>query len=1251
VSASEPVRVFISYCHQPEAHRELALQLANRLRQDGVDARIDRYTPSPLEGWARWTSRELEHARFVLVICSRAYRERFDADAGAPSGVGWEADLIRQGLYQRGQQQRFIPVLFEGDEGAVPAELAKYTRYRYPAEYDSLFRQVTDQPEVLAPSIGSLRTLMPLPIAAPVSEGATDDVVGPRIWNVPSRPDQFLARAELDKLRSILLWGGAQTVAMAGQHAKLGIQGMPGVGKTVLAVALATDAAVQKAFPGGIFWLTIGRDPDGLVGWQEQLATAASGRVVQFDNPGHGKARLRDLFARRPPSLLILDDVWSVDHADPFNVLAAPSKLLITTRNKEVAYGLGAKIREITELSPDDALTLLAAYAERPVDDLPRVAAAIVRECGELPLALAMAGAMLRGRPDNRWDSLLEQLKRSNLEHLAATLPDYRQHRSMLAAINASVDELPEQERSCFFDVATCARYGALPESVLHLLWRDTPGWSLSITQRIIDALLDRALIQQAAREQITIHNLQHDYVRAVGGDLRPRHQRLVRAYLDGTPDRAFHAVGNDGYFFEHIAKHLLEGEGPSALRALLLDERWLEAKLRATEPNALLADFDLLELEGDRVLQMLRDALQLSVHVLGPRPAELPAQLVGRLRSLPHEELRLLCARVEAQIPSAQLLPLWPTLTPPGGALMCTLDGHQGFVQAVALSTDGTTVLSGSEDKSLKVWSLATGKALRTLEGHQGAVTSVALNADASIAISASADRTLRVWDVATGRALRVLEGHTRPVQAVALSPDGKTAVSGAGDRTLKVWDVLSGAPLRTLEGHQGSVRAVALGKDGHTVVSGSKDGTVRVWSIVTGDLVRTLEGHKGWVLSVALGQDMRTIVSVSDDGTAKVWSLPDGKEICSLVGHEGWVLSVALSADCRTAVTGSSDGTLRIWDVQTGRRLNTWSDQESWVWCVACSQDAKTVLAASNNLKSWRVTDREVRASSQRSVRIESVALSNRGDTALVASEGAVVVVDVATGSTVRILEGHRGWLRAVAFSPDGAMAVSGSEDATLRVWDIQNGRTLRVLEGHQGVIQAVAFSGDGRTIASASSDQTVRTWDATTGEQRAVLTGHKGVVQAVALSGDGRRAVSGSTETVLYVWDLVAGCLAATLTGHEGSVLSVAISQDGLTALSGSTDKTLKIWDVRTGQVRHTLEGHQRWVQAVALTADGQLAISGSIDKTVQAWDVHTGALLATFTVESPVTSLAVDASGRVLTGDSVGRMHLFALRLRR
>src|SRR5262249_22301369 len=121
------------------------------------------------------------------------------------------------------------------------------------------------------------------------------------------------------------------------------------------------------------------------------------GAPVEIDTPRLGKAKLVELFASRPPSLLVLDDVWDVKDAEPFNALAPPSRLLLTTRNREVAAGLGADVQELNELKAAQGLQLLASYAGRPAGALPREAPDLVRECGELPLALAMAGAMLRG--------------------------------------------------------------------------------------------------------------------------------------------------------------------------------------------------------------------------------------------------------------------------------------------------------------------------------------------------------------------------------------------------------------------------------------------------------------------------------------------------------------------------------------------------------------------------------------------------------------------------------------------------------------------------------------------------------------------------------------------------------------------------------------------------------------------------------------------------------------------------------------
>src|SRR5579883_1901389 len=201
------------------------------------------------------------------------------------------------------------------------------------------------------------------------------------------------------------------------------------------------------------------------------------------------------------------------------------------------------------------------------------------------------------------------------------------------------------------------------------------------------------------------------------------------------------------------------------------------------------------------------------------------------------------------------------------------TLGGHQSTVYSVALSADGTTLVSGSSDRTIKVWGLASGRELRSLTGHQDGVNSVALSADGTTLVSGSSDRTIKVWDLASGRELRSLTGHQDGVNSVALSADGTTLVSGSSDRTIKVWDLASGRELRSLTGHQDGVNSVALSADGTTLVSGSTDCTIKVWDLSSGRELRTLTGHRGSVACVALSGDGKTLVSGSEDPTCNVW------------------------------------------------------------------------------------------------------------------------------------------------------------------------------------------------------------------------------------------------------------------------------------------------------------------------------------------------------------------------------------------
>jgi predicted amidohydrolase len=161
------------------------------------------------------------------------------------------------------------------------------------------------------------------------------------------------------------------------------------------------------------------------------------------------------------------------------------------------------------------------------------------------------------------------------------------------------------------------------------------------------------------------------------------------------------------------------------------------------------------------------------------------------------------------------------------------TLTGHSYRVRSVVYSPDGRYLASGSDDNTIKIWEVATGKQLRTLTGHSSVVLSVVYSPDGRYLASGSSDKTIKIWEVATGKELPTLTGHSREVMSVVYSPDGRYLASGSWDKTIKIWEVVTGKKLRTLTGHSSPVLSVVYSPDGRYLASGSGDKTIKIWRV----------------------------------------------------------------------------------------------------------------------------------------------------------------------------------------------------------------------------------------------------------------------------------------------------------------------------------------------------------------------------------------------------------------------------------
>jgi WD40 repeat protein len=208
----------------------------------------------------------------------------------------------------------------------------------------------------------------------------------------------------------------------------------------------------------------------------------------------------------------------------------------------------------------------------------------------------------------------------------------------------------------------------------------------------------------------------------------------------------------------------------------------------------------------------------------------------------------------------------------------------HTGAISVLTLSRDEKQWLSAGADQTIRLYAAGGDKPVHLLKGHTGPVASLAFSQE-GWACSGSADRSVKTWDLATGKEIAAFSRHAEGVNAVALSPDDLWLASGSDDTTIRVWPIKDGKPdpdrdVITLEGHKKPVTCLTFSPDGKTLISGSQDQTLKVWDWAKEKAIRTIPGHKNWITSLLL-VDAKTVLTTSDDLTLCWWEIDSGKEI----------------------------------------------------------------------------------------------------------------------------------------------------------------------------------------------------------------------------------------------------------------------------------------------------------------------------------------------------------------------------------
>lgn len=566
----------------------------------------------------------------------------------------------------------------------------------------------------------------------------------------------------------------------------------------------------------------------------------------------------------------------------------------------------------------------------------------------------------------------------------------------------------------------------------------------------------------------------------------------------------------------------------------------------------------------------------------------------------------------------------------------------YPGGLSEIGYLPDGRGIVSVGG--SVHVWNLEKGERESIHRVADSSLGGMKVSRDGTRLLFMTGGDVL-VWSLAEERELHRFPTGQKGLTWVTWSPDETRVLTvGHSPPTLKEFELATGEERISIEGDMAMFATAVYGPGAETAfVGGGYDKILAHYDLTTGEkLHEWFTNYSVYRGNMRLSHDeQRLLVGSRSMGTE--WLIDGYQELKRFTGHHGGqVTALSYCVNPDEVLTGSRDGSIRRWNRVTGELLLRWVPHESYANNIQVSPDGERVLSYGAGLLAESILETgKPRLSWERHTgAVEAVALMPGGDQVISGSSDATLRLwDASSGECLRTISGAELGAYCAAVSPDGTRVAAGCKDGVLREFRLSDGELLRELRGHLGYVRAVAWSPDGERLVSSADDGSIRVWTGDQDQPVAVLKGHLGGVLAVAVSADGRRVLSGGRDGTVRLWDLATGGELAQVAGHRGWVNAVAfVDPEGRRAVAGGRDGRVIHWDLQTREQLAEMQ-HGAWLRALAVSADGGTVCSAADDRAVCVWDLAGGELTRRLTGhEAAVNALALSADGRLLVSAS-------------
>ncbi len=566
---------------------------------------------------------------------------------------------------------------------------------------------------------------------------------------------------------------------------------------------------------------------------------------------------------------------------------------------------------------------------------------------------------------------------------------------------------------------------------------------------------------------------------------------------------------------------------------------------------------------------------------------------------------------------------------------------GHDAAVRAVAFA-DTATVLSAGSDKQIHQWNMADGKIVRSMEGHAGDIT--ALMVSATVVASASLDGTIRLWNKSNGELIRTIE-HSSPVKHIALSVDNTKIASWGDDKQLKLWQQADGMLLKTVA-EASDLTSLAFSPNSQQLAA-TDGNNVHAWQVNNGGELQFFPDHAKPTRAVSYLPDSKTLISIDASNGLRRSTV---SALRSIVAHENSIVDAAVYQGGNALATVAGDGIVKLWTTANGLLAREISTEEVKLHSIATSVNNQFVAAGAEDGRVfvWNSGNGTVTAEFKTPAPAVSLSLSNETVMKLAVAGADQKLRFYATNDQTLLQEcAVDSPMARIAFLPDNQRVAVAHESGVLAEWAYASPVLTRNMTGHAGGIFNLVFSNDGTTLVSASADNTVRLWDPVAGRQIRALSGHSGTVFGLSVSADSSWIVSAGGDSTIRLWDRLGGRQLKQINAPS-SLYTVAIHLDGRTVAAGGIDRKVFVYDVFGGTLKATLEGHPDYIYRVAFNHAGNRLLSCGYGGHLIVWDFPSGKQLHTMLARGVLNSVTYspDDSQIVVASDN-GTAQLFDL----